>query len=224
MILLRHSNPLGAQGIPISIYKRSKTGDNDSSKTFPRKGYMEPAEAIESPGKYLKTRRESQKLSLNKVAKETRIREVILRGIEEDKYEDLPYLYVKSFLSAYAGCLGLDPNEVILLHQKYVENLLPSKGKVLRHQSVPRKRRVNVRLLVIFISVLFLAALLVYASFKLLPRVFPSLRTEKSRPSSSSSVPSSPPSRKRLTLQQPTNQGRMRASRWIPVRTRIHEN
>ena len=185
---------------------------------------MEPAEAIESPGKYLKTRRESQKLFLKEVANATRIREAVLRGIEEDKYEDLPQLYVKSFLNAYAGCLGLDPNEVILLHQKYVENLLPSKGKVLRHQPVPRKRRVNVRLLVIFISVLFLAALLVYASFKLLPRVFPSLRTEKSRPSSPSSVPSSPPSRKRLNLQQPTNQGRMRASRWIPVRTRIHEN
>ena len=173
---------------------------------------MEPAEAIESPGKYLKTRRESQKLSLKEVAHATRIREVILRGIEEDKYEDLPYLYVKSFLSAYAGCLGLDPNEVILLHQKYVENLLPSKGKVLRHQPVPRKRRVNVRLLVIFISGLFLAALLVYASFKLLPRVFPSLRTEKSRPSSSSSVPSSPPVQKETeppTADQPgTNESK----------------
>ena len=83
---------------------------------------MEPAEAIESPGKYLKARRESQKLSLNQVAKETRIREAILRAIEEDKYEDLPQLYIKSFLSAYAVCLGLDLNEVIQLHQKYLKN------------------------------------------------------------------------------------------------------
>ena len=154
---------------------------------------MEQAEAIESPGKYLKTRRESQTLSLNKVAKETRIRKAILGAIEEDKYEDLPQLYVKSFLSAYAACLGLDPNEVILIHQKYVKNLPTSKGKDSRHQPVPRKRRVNVRLLVIFVSILFLIALLVYASFKLLPRVFPSLRAEESSPSSSSSVRSSPP-------------------------------
>jgi cytoskeletal protein RodZ len=157
---------------------------------------MEPAEAKESPGKYLKTRRESQKLSLKEVAHATRIREVILRAIEEDKYEDLPRLYVKSFLSAYAGCLGLDPNEVILLYQKYVGNLLPSKEKVPKYRPVSSKRKVNVRLLLILISALLLAALLVYASIKLLPRVFASLWTEESRSSSSSLVPSSPPVRK----------------------------
>ncbi len=149
---------------------------------------MEPAEAIESPGKYLKTRRESQKLSLNQVAKETRIREAILRAIEEDKYEDLPQLYIKSFMSAYAVCLGLDPNEVIQLHQKYLKSLPPSKGKVIRHRPVSTKRRVNVMLLVIFVSVLILIALLVYASFRLLPLVFPSLRAEESGPCSSFSV------------------------------------
>ncbi len=136
---------------------------------------MEPAETIESPGKYLKTKRESQRLSLTRVAKETRIREAVLKGIEEDKYEDLPPLYVKSFLSAYAECLGLDPNDVILLHQKYGKNLAPSKRKILRHQSDLKKRRVNFRILVIFISVLILIALLVYTSIELLPRFFPSL-------------------------------------------------
>jgi transcriptional regulator with XRE-family HTH domain len=143
---------------------------------------MESTEAIESAGKYLKTKRESQRLSLNEVAKETRIREAILRAIEEDSYEDLPHLYVKSFLSAYARCLGLDPNEVILLHQKYVKNLPPSKGKVLRHQPVRRTKRVSLRLLVIFISALVFAALVVYASIKLPPRFFPSLWTEKQSP------------------------------------------
>ena len=64
-----------------------QTGDNDSSEISPRKGYMELAEAIESPGKYLKTIRESQKLSLKIVAKETRIKEAILGALEEDKYE-----------------------------------------------------------------------------------------------------------------------------------------
>ncbi len=161
---------------------------------------MEPPEAIESPGKYLKTRRESQKLSLKQVADATRIREVILKAIEEDECGDLPDLYVKSFLSAYAGYLGLDSNEVILLHQKYVKSLPPSEGKVLRHQPISRKRRINVRLLVITISVLLLATLLVHGSFWLLPWVFPSLRTEKSRPSSSSSAPSSPPVQKEEEL------------------------
>jgi cytoskeleton protein RodZ len=180
---------------------------------------MEPVEAIGSPGKYLKTRRESQRLSLNKVAKETRIRETILRGIEEDKYEDLPDLYVKSFLSAYAGYLGLDPNEVILLHQKYVKNLPPSKGQVPKYRPVSAIRRVNIRLLVIAISALLLAALLVYASFELLPRVFPSLWTQDSGPSSSSSVSSSSPVKKE-TEPSTTDQPGTNESQSIAVQTR----
>ncbi len=157
---------------------------------------MEPTETIESPGKYLKTKRESQRLSLAQVAYATRVREAILKTLEEDKYGDLPHLYVKSFLSAYAGCLGLDPNEVILLHEKYVKNLAPSKGQVTKHRPISGKRRVNVRLLVIVVFALILSALLVFASFKLLPRVMSSLRTEESKPSSSSSVPSSQPVQK----------------------------
>ena len=157
---------------------------------------MEPSETIESPGKYLKTKRESQRLSLAQVAQTKRIREAILKALEENKYEDLPQLYVKSFLSAYAGSLGLDPNEVILLHEKYVKKLPPSKGQVPKHRPVSGKRRINVRLLVIVVSALLLSALLVFASIKLLPRVLSSSRTEESKPSSSSSVPSSPPVQK----------------------------
>ena len=129
---------------------------------------MEPAEEIESPGKYLQAKRESQKISLRQVADATRIREAVLRAIEEDRYEDLPHIYVKSFLSAYAKCLGLDPTDVIMLHQKYAEKLSFSKSQASKHPSAFRRRRVNVRLLVISISVALLIALIVYASFKLL--------------------------------------------------------
>lgn len=146
---------------------------------------MEPVETIESPGKYLKLKRESRRIRLGEVAHETRIRESILRAIEEDSYEDMPRLYVKGFLTAYARCLGLDPSGVLSLYQKYVENLHPSEGKVLKHQPDLRKRA-KVRWSIIVISGLLFIALLVYASFKLLPRFLPSLRTEESKPSSSS--------------------------------------
>ncbi len=169
---------------------------------------MEPSEAIESPGRYLKTKRESQRLSLAQVAYATKVREAILKALEEDKYEHLPHLYVKSFLSAYAGCLGLDPNEVILLHKKYVKNLPSSKGQAPKHRPGSGKRRANLQLVVIFVSALLLSALLVFASIKLLPRVLSSLRTEESKPSSSSSVLSSPPVPKETepsTADQPGN-------------------
>ncbi len=132
------------------------------------RGCMEPTEVIDSPGKYLKEKRESLRLSLNNVAKETRIREAVLKAIEEDNYGDLPRLYVKSFLRAYADCLNLDPNEVILLYQRYLENLPPSKGQVSKH-SPASAREIIVRPLLIFVSMV-LTALLVYACFKLLPR------------------------------------------------------
>jgi len=125
-------------------------------------------ETIESPGKYLKAKRESRRISLRVVADATRIREAVLRAIEEDRYGDLPHLYVKSFLSAYAKYLGLDPADVITLYQKYAEKLPPSKSQVSKTPPAFRRKRVSVRFLVISISVALLIAVIIYASFKLL--------------------------------------------------------
>jgi len=131
-------------------------------------GETQLPETIESPGKYLKAKRESQRISLREVADATRIREAVLKAIEEDRYEDLPHVYVKSFLSAYAKCLGLDPTDVVMLHQKFAEKLSFSKSQVSKHPSAFRRKRVNVWLLVISISVALLIAVIVYASFKFL--------------------------------------------------------
>ena len=97
---------------------------------------------MESPGKYLQARRESKRLSLKRVADATNIRESILRAIEEDKYGDLPSLYVKSFLKSYARYLGLDPDQVMLLHQKFVRNTIASRRKIPKRHTVSRKRSI----------------------------------------------------------------------------------
>ena len=74
---------------------------------------------MESLGKDLKAERELRNLSLEEAANFTKIREPLLRAIEDDRYELLPpSFYVKGFLVAYARYLGLDPNEVILRYQK----------------------------------------------------------------------------------------------------------
>jgi len=70
--------------------------------------------AGESVGKYLKRERETRNISLKEVAKNTKVREHLLRAIEEDQYHLLPPVtYVKGFLLGYARFLGLDPNEII---------------------------------------------------------------------------------------------------------------
>jgi cytoskeletal protein RodZ len=76
----------------------------------------------ETLGKYLKNQRESKKISLKEVAKNTRVRENILRTIEEEQYDLLPpATYVKGFLLAYAKYLKLDPNDVLLRYERVIK-------------------------------------------------------------------------------------------------------
>jgi cytoskeletal protein RodZ len=88
---------------------------------------------METLGTYLKNQRESKKISLREVAKNTRVREHVLRAIEEDQYHLLPpATYVKGFLLAYAKYLKLDPNDVLLRY----ENVLKG-GPVSRPSAQP---------------------------------------------------------------------------------------
>lgn len=83
---------------------------------------------MESLGKYLKVERESRNLSLKEVSESTRIKERLLKAIEEDQYELLSSpVYVKGFLDAYARYLELDPNDIVLRYQKYHGTKVPPK-------------------------------------------------------------------------------------------------
>jgi cytoskeleton protein RodZ len=128
---------------------------------------MESAIAIESPGRYLRAARESRGLSLNDVAHATRIREPVLLALEEDRYMDLPPLYVKSFLTAYAERLGLNPNEVTIPHQKNPENQAFPKDRLLKDPSAARSKKGS-RLLLISIILTPPLALLVYGLLAIL--------------------------------------------------------
>ncbi len=76
----------------------------------------------ETLGSYLKNQRESKKISLKEVAKNTRVREHILKAIEEDRHDLLPpHTYVKGFLSAYAKYLRLDENEILLRYERILK-------------------------------------------------------------------------------------------------------
>jgi len=89
----------------------------------------------ETLGKYLKNQRESKQISLREVAKNTRVREHILRAIEEDQHHLLPpATYVKGFLLAYAKYLRLDPNDILLRYERVL------KGEPIAPASVPSPR------------------------------------------------------------------------------------
>jgi cytoskeleton protein RodZ len=75
-------------------------------------------EEKESIGRYLKREREVRNISLREVSKNTKVKEHLLKAIEEDQYASLPSpTYVKGFLLSYAKYIGLDPNDVLLRYE-----------------------------------------------------------------------------------------------------------
>jgi cytoskeletal protein RodZ len=118
---------------------------------------------MESPGKFLKVSRESLNLSLKEVSESIKIREPLLMAIESDRYDLISGpVYVKGFLEAYAGYLGLDPNEIILGYQKYLESMILFKEpESKRLPTVSRKKLfLWVFVIFIFITVLFIGIFL----------------------------------------------------------------
>jgi len=74
---------------------------------------------MESLGQALKRSREAKGLTLEEVAKMTKISERYLSLIEQDSYEELPSLtYVKGFVKLYAQTVGFDVPMAVEMFQK----------------------------------------------------------------------------------------------------------
>lgn len=77
---------------------------------------------METLGKFLKRERELKNISLKEIAINTRIRERLLKAVEEDQYDLLPSpIYVRGFLFAYAKYIGLDPNDVLFRYDGMIK-------------------------------------------------------------------------------------------------------
>ncbi len=70
-------------------------------------------------GELLRREREILGVSLDEMARYTKVRKIYLEKIENDQLDDfLPDVYVKGFLRNYAKYLGLDPEKIILQYRK----------------------------------------------------------------------------------------------------------
>jgi cytoskeleton protein RodZ len=79
---------------------------------------------METVGKYLKRERELRKISRKEISTATKIRESILKAIEEDRHDLLPTpVFVKGFLVAYVKHVGLDPSDVVLRYESDLNEL-----------------------------------------------------------------------------------------------------
>src|SRR4051794_12331477 len=69
---------------------------------------------MESIGRYLKSTREAQGMSVEEVARATRIPFASIERIEGDHFDDLPgEVFVRGFLKAYARAVALPIEEVL---------------------------------------------------------------------------------------------------------------
>ncbi|HEX5037180.1 MAG TPA: helix-turn-helix transcriptional regulator [bacterium] len=76
---------------------------------------------METLGQFLKREREFRGVSLDRLAGMTRINAGVLKRIEDDDFgRDTQAIYVRSFLKAYAGQLGLDAAEVLSRYEGQV--------------------------------------------------------------------------------------------------------
>jgi len=67
----------------------------------------------ETLGAFLRRERERKGIPLSEIAEKTKVREHLLRAIEEDQFHLLPSMaYIKSFVTAYARSVGIDLAEV----------------------------------------------------------------------------------------------------------------
>ena len=76
----------------------------------------------QSFGRYLQANRLEKGISLAEVARNTRIRKDILQMIEEEDHAHLPNeVFVKGFLRAYAGAIGVNPDEAVRLYHNRLQ-------------------------------------------------------------------------------------------------------
>lgn len=68
----------------------------------------------ETLGARLRQRREERGIALITIAQQTKIKQALLDGLEQDDLSQWPSsLYRRAFVKAYAGAIGLDPEKVV---------------------------------------------------------------------------------------------------------------
>ena len=115
---------------------------------------------METLGGYLKNQREARSVTLEEVAKVTKIRKTILKAIEGDRHDLLPpRVFTQGFLKIYASYLELDESEVVKRYQEALDKLqVDETGGRSERQKYPKRLSSPIRVVVLFaIFVLALA-------------------------------------------------------------------
>jgi cytoskeletal protein RodZ len=118
----------------------------------------------DSIGDYLKTERETRRLSIEEVSSTTRIPRRTLESLEDDRFEDMPSgVFVRGFIKAYASAVDINADEVLARFDEQSPKTLPPAPLA----SVQSRRRYGAILLAITTAALFA---IIVATFALVRR------------------------------------------------------
>ena len=69
---------------------------------------------MESVGQYLRQQREAKAMSIEEVARATRVPMSSVERLESDQFDELPgEVFVRGFMKSYARAVGADPDDVL---------------------------------------------------------------------------------------------------------------
>jgi len=106
-------------------------------------------------GYYLKKKRESQGLALQKISTKTKISLSILQDLEQDRFKKLPnQVYVKGFVKQYCKTLQVDPTESLTLLDRAYNQKIVGKNKISKQISDKSKLGVFSKLSFVLIFVI----------------------------------------------------------------------
>ncbi len=93
---------------------------------------------METPGEFLRKKREAEGRSLEEISRRTNIRADVLRNLEADLYGFAPApVYIVGALTAYAKALGVDRADVL---ERYRAMSEPRKPEIVREPEAGRPR------------------------------------------------------------------------------------
>lgn len=117
---------------------------------------------MESIGRYLKSMREAQGMSVEEICRATRIPITAIEHIEGDHFDDLPAeVFVRGFLRAYARAVQAPADDVLARYTagRRVSSVMPMPISTPQGRRAASGRRVGVAIAFVLLLILFTVAI-----------------------------------------------------------------
>jgi cytoskeletal protein RodZ len=115
---------------------------------------------MDSVGQILRQRREAKNMSIEEIARATRVPMSSVERIESDQFDELPgEVFVRGFLKSYARAVNLDPDEILARYTASRRIAWVTPLPIASPSRPVRSRRYGVAIAFVLLLILFTLAL-----------------------------------------------------------------